>query len=126
MQDDTPHQLSSRLVLDDVDLLPDWADDWLVLDRERLHQLRLHVLETLADRLADDGRFGLALDVALAALRSDTLRESAHRSVIRVHVAEGNIGEARRAYARCCDVLRRELGIAPSAATAGILASSRT
>jgi DNA-binding SARP family transcriptional activator len=80
MQDDASHRLSSRLVLDDADLLPDWVDDWLVHDRERLHQLRLHVLEALADRLAGDGRYGLALDVALAALRSDTLRESAHRT----------------------------------------------
>ena len=31
--------------------LPDWSDDWLVLERERWDQLRLHALETLARRL---------------------------------------------------------------------------
>src|SRR5262245_13822298 len=29
------------------ELLPDWYDDWVVLERERLRQLRLHALETL-------------------------------------------------------------------------------
>src|SRR5262245_47195757 len=29
------------------ELLPDWYDDWVVLDRERFRQIRLHALETL-------------------------------------------------------------------------------
>jgi DNA-binding SARP family transcriptional activator len=123
MRDDAPQGGSwNHLPEDDGELLPDWEDEWLVDDRERLRQLRLHVLETLAGRLATEGRFGLALELALAALRSDVLRESAHRSVISVHMAEGNVSEARRAYATCCEVLERELGIAPTAATTSILA----
>ena len=74
------------------ELLPDWDDDWLEDERERLGQLHLHMLEAQADRLAADDRFGLALDVALAALRIDPFRESAHRTVIRIHLAEGNLG----------------------------------
>src|SRR5205823_5033725 len=30
-----------------ADLLPDWYDDWVHFDRERLRQLRLHALEAL-------------------------------------------------------------------------------
>ncbi|MGH8905015.1 MAG: hypothetical protein ACRD0K_00470 [Egibacteraceae bacterium] len=29
------------------DLLPDWYDDWVLIERERFHQLRLHALEAL-------------------------------------------------------------------------------
>lgn len=102
----------------EVDLLPDWNDDWLVVDRERMRQLRLHVLEALAAQLAKREMFGLAMEAALAALRTDSLRESAHRAVIRIHLAEGNLAEARSAYEQCCAVLAREIGAGPSRATA--------
>jgi DNA-binding SARP family transcriptional activator len=104
-----------------ADLLPDWDDSWLEADRERLRQLRLHVLEEWAARLTDEGDYGLALEVALCALRTDVLRESAHRAVINVHRAEGNVQEARRAFATCSAVLSREIGVAPSPATAALV-----
>jgi DNA-binding SARP family transcriptional activator len=104
-----------------VDLLPDWDDSWLEADRERLRQLRLHLLEEWAARLTDDGDYGLALEVALGALRTDVLRESAHRAVINVHRAEGNVQEARRAFATCTAVLSREIGVPPSPATAALV-----
>ncbi|MCL3859681.1 BTAD domain-containing putative transcriptional regulator [Actinotalea sp. K2] len=103
------------------DLLPDWADDWLVVDRERLRQLRLHVLEILASQLAVQGLYGLALEAALAALRADVLRESAHRAVIRIHLAEGNRAEALHAYQECCAVLAREVGVPPSPETVRLI-----
>ncbi|WP_392543602.1 BTAD domain-containing putative transcriptional regulator [Oryzobacter telluris] len=104
-----------------ADLLSDWDDPWLEADRERLRQLRLHVLEDWAARLTDAGDYVLALEVALCALRADVLRESAHRAVIRVHRAEGNVQEARRAFAVCTAVLDREIGIAPSPATVALV-----
>ena len=45
----------------------------------------------------------------------ESLRGSAHRAVIRVHIAETNIAEAVRAYAVFRDLLVRELGVAPTA-----------
>lgn len=103
------------------ELLADWDDGWLTHERERLHQLRLHLLERLAAQMISDGLFGLAVDTALLALRCDSLRESAHRALIRAHLAEGNVGEARRAYQQCARLLRTELGISPTAATTALL-----
>jgi DNA-binding SARP family transcriptional activator len=103
------------------DLLPDWDDEWLTDDRERLRQLRLHVLESWSDRLVEQGHYVMALEAALAALRTNNLRETAHRAVIRVHIAEGNVCEARRAYAACCRALRDELGVDPSLETTTLL-----
>ncbi len=104
-----------------AELLAEWDDPWLEADRERLRQLRLHVLEEWAGRLTAAGDYVLALDVALSALRADVLRESAYRAVIRVHRAEGNVQEARRAFAACTAVLDREIGVAPSQATAALV-----
>lgn len=103
------------------ELLPDWDDPWLDAERERLHQLRLHVLEATAGQLAEQGRYGLALESALAALRADDLRESAHRAVISIHLAEGNVAEARRAFDLCRRTFVEELGIEPSSAVAAML-----
>jgi DNA-binding SARP family transcriptional activator len=96
------------------DLLPGWYDDWVLLERERIRQLQLHVLELATHELLRSGRYAAALDLALTALQMEQTRESAHRLVIRVHLAEGNAGEAWRQYERCRDVLARELGVAPS------------
>ena len=96
------------------ELLPGWYDDWVLLERERLRQLRLHALEVLADRLVLAGRFGEAVQAACAAARDEPLRESAHRAIVRAHLAEGNLAEAIRAYTAFRDALARELGVAPT------------
>jgi DNA-binding SARP family transcriptional activator len=109
--------------MDDVDvpevglrgeLLPGWYDDWVLLERERLRQLRMHALELVAARLAAVGRHGDALQAAYAAVRAEPLRESAHRAVVGVHLAEGNVGEALRAYEQFRAMLADELGVQPS------------
>ena len=98
------------------DLLPDWYEDWVVLERERLRQLRLHALEALCRRLTQAGRFGAAVQAGLAAVAGEPLRESAHRTLIQAHLAEGNPGEAVRQYHLYRRLLAGELAIEPSAA----------
>ena len=96
------------------DLLPGWYDDWVLLERERLRQLRMQALEAVAVRLASLGRHCEALQAAHAAVRAEPLRESAHRTVISVHLAEGNVAEAVRAYEFFCTMLEDELGVPPT------------
>jgi DNA-binding SARP family transcriptional activator len=110
-------------LVDDAQLVPDWDDHWVVFERERQRQLRLHALEALAEQLCARGAWGDALDVALAALRTEPLRESAHRAVMRVHLAEGNLVEARRQYDVCARLLRASLGVTPSNVTSRLLGS---
>lgn len=108
----------------DGELLPDWDQAWITVERERLHQLRLHVLEASAVRLAAAGHYGLALESALASLGADELRESAHATVIRVHLVEGNVAEARRAYDRYAALARSELGVEPSPDLASLVGAT--
>jgi DNA-binding SARP family transcriptional activator len=96
------------------DLLPGWYDDWVLIERERFRQLRLRSLDALCDRLSGAGRFGDALDAGLLSVAGEPLRESAHRAVVRAHLAEGNVSEALRQYRLCEQLLREQLGIAPS------------
>ena len=96
------------------DLLPVWYDDWVLLERERLRQLRMQALEAVAARLASLGRFCEALETAHTAIRAEPLRESAHRTVVGVHLAEGNLAEAVRAFEFFRTMLEEELGVPPS------------
>jgi DNA-binding SARP family transcriptional activator len=96
------------------DLLPDWYDDWLQDEREELRQTRLHALESLARRLSSSGRHADAIQAALAAIRLEPLRETAHNTLIEIHLAEGNWSEACRQFQRYRRLLMAELGVAPS------------
>jgi len=55
-----------------------------------------------------------ALEVGLAAVAAEPLRESAHRAVVSVHLAEGNTAEAIRQYRLCRRLLKEQLGVEPS------------
>ncbi|MFE4748972.1 BTAD domain-containing putative transcriptional regulator [Streptomyces mirabilis] len=107
------------------DLLPGWDEDWVLPERERLRQLRLHALEALSERLVAEGRHALALEAALASVRVEPLRESAHRAVVAVHLAEHNLGEAVRHYEAFRGLLRAELGVEPSGRFGAMLGHAR-
>jgi DNA-binding SARP family transcriptional activator len=96
------------------ELLPGWYDDWVLVERERHRQLTLHALESLCEHLTAIGRYGAATLAGLAAIDREPLRESAHRALIRVHLAEGNAGEAIRRYRLYEKIAARDLGVAPS------------
>jgi DNA-binding SARP family transcriptional activator len=104
------------------DLLPDWDDDWVVVERERYRQTRLHALEELCERHRRSGDYGAALHAGLLAVGSEPLRESAHRQVVATHLAEGNPAEALRQYETFRRLLRTELGLPPSPAIRALLA----
>jgi DNA-binding SARP family transcriptional activator len=97
------------------DLLPDWYDDWVVLERERFRQLRLRALEAICERSVQAKRFQQAVDAAQTAVASEPLRESAHRALIGIHLAEGNDGEAIRQYRLFRRLVHEQLGLEPSA-----------
>jgi DNA-binding SARP family transcriptional activator len=96
------------------DLLPDWYDEWVVMERERFRQLRLHALEALCVRFTSLGRYPDAVEAGLAAVAGEPLRESANLALVRAHLAEGNVSEALRCYDRFRLQLHVELAIAPS------------
>lgn len=97
-----------------ADLLPDWYDDWVLLEAEDWRQLRLHALEALAGRLIALGCWGEAANAAGAAVRAEPLRESARAALIQAHLAVSNQSEAVREFTRYRTLLDAELGLAPT------------
>jgi DNA-binding SARP family transcriptional activator len=104
------------------DLLPDWDEPWLLVERERYRQLRLHALEDLAGaELASGCPLG-AVDLALLAVTAEPLRESAQALLLRGHLAAGNRAAARAGYDAFRALLAAELGVAPSAELSALVA----
>jgi DNA-binding SARP family transcriptional activator len=92
------------------DLLSGWQEDWLTEPREEFRLLELCALEAVASRLATHNRLGLAATLARTATRLDPLRESAARTLIEIHMREGNTASALREFHRIQRVVHDETG----------------
>jgi DNA-binding SARP family transcriptional activator len=99
------------------ELLPGYYDEWILLERDRLNQLFLGVLERLIALLAKEGKYQEAIRVAQRLLRHDPLNEAAYRNLMHLYAASGNRAAAERTYQNCLTVLERELAVGPSKAT---------
>jgi DNA-binding SARP family transcriptional activator len=97
-----------------ADLLPGWEQRWVLTEQDWWRQARLRALEALSHRFRSSGDHHHAHQAALAAVQTDPLRESAHRTLVELHIADGNPAAALRQYADYRTRLRRELGLAPS------------
>jgi len=117
----SPSRLEVNALADQGELLPDWYDEWLTVERERMRQRRLHALEAACKRLTVAGRFAEALEAGLAAVAIEPLRETGHAAVIETHLAEGNLVEASRQFDQLRALLREHLGSYPSARVRGLL-----
>jgi DNA-binding SARP family transcriptional activator len=97
-----------------ADLLPGWTDQWVVAERDWFRQLCLRTLEMLSERFRVVGDLFHAHETAIAAVRGDPLRESAHRRLIELHLADHNPAAALRQYSDYRTLLHAELGLTPS------------
>src|SRR5690242_14415373 len=105
---------TSAVMVLSAGLLPDWYDDWVLVEAEDWRQIRLHALEALAGHLTAAGRWGEAAGAACAAVRGEPLRETSHTALIRVYLAEGNVSEAMREFTSYQALLHDELGLEPT------------
>jgi DNA-binding SARP family transcriptional activator len=108
-----------------ADLLPDWYEDWVLVETEEWRQLRLHALEAMAANLAAEGRWAEAIGAAQAAIRGEPLRETSHAALIRVFLAEGNQTEAIGQYERYKSLLDTELNLEPTANISDLVTTLR-
>ena len=99
------------------DLLPDCAGEWIDADRERLRLQARQVLVRLVGLLERDRAFGDAIERAQQLLRLDPLDEQAWCALMRCHARRGERATALHLYQQCTALLKKELGVQPSAAT---------
>jgi DNA-binding SARP family transcriptional activator len=97
-----------------AELLPGWSEPWVEAEREWCRQTCLRALEVLSERFRVRGDYFRAHETALAAVHGDPLRESAHRRLIELHLADGNPAAALRQYTKYQTLVRAELGVSPS------------
>ncbi|MEO8483703.1 MAG: AAA family ATPase [Acidobacteriota bacterium] len=99
------------------DVLPDCTGEWIDADRERLRQRARKVLARLVDLLERDHAFGDAIEHAQHLCRLDPLDERTWCALMRCHARRGDRATALHLYQQCAALLKKDLGIAPSAAT---------
>jgi DNA-binding SARP family transcriptional activator len=85
------------------DLLPGWYDDWVIFERERLSELRLHFIEALVDELLRARRNTEALDAALRLVAADPARPRSVTTLGRVYEAEGSERRAEHRFLSTAD-----------------------
>ncbi|MEM7331298.1 MAG: BTAD domain-containing putative transcriptional regulator [Chloroflexota bacterium] len=95
---------------------PDF-EDWRLLTQERLHQQQMNALDWLTQHFTAHEQWQTLIETAQQQLTLEPWHEPAHRALLRGLVGLGQLSQAKAAYARCCQVLKEELGIEPSAAT---------
>ena len=61
----SPAGMPAALDLLEHDLMPSWDEDWLLMERERQRQVRLHAAEALSRALRAQGRHAEAVQAAL-------------------------------------------------------------
>jgi DNA-binding SARP family transcriptional activator len=99
------------------DLLLGWYEDWILVERERLHMLRLRSLRRFMEHYVASGDFESALATGQAALRLEPLDEAVQQRVIELYAQIGQRAAALRQYERLAALLKAELGVAPSRET---------
>lgn len=96
-------------------LLPDFYDDWLSLEQERLNRLFVDAAHQMAALLEQSGEPRRALEYARRSLRVEPLREEAHSEVMRLLAAVGEPAAALLQYRALEQMLETDIGVAPSA-----------
>ena len=92
-------------------------EDWLRLEREKLHQQALDALTKITAISLENGSAKNAQQFARRQLALEPWRESAHRQLIRALVMAGDRSAALAQYDACVAMLKAELGIAPERET---------
>ncbi len=109
--------LTTAAQLYEDDLLPALYDDWLTPLREDYRRRISEVLHRLAALFEEEQEYAAAIPCAERLVALDSLSESHHQLLIRLHAANHDRASALRAYHQCMRVLRREMGVEPGAAT---------
>lgn len=99
------------------DILPDCTAEWIEGDREDLRERARRVLARLVGLLEHDSAFDEAIEHVQHLIRLDPLDEDAWCAAMRCHARRGARATALHLYHECAALLKKELGVTPSAST---------
>lgn len=100
-------------------------EEWLLLERERIHQLLLEVLADLAEGALANGRYEQAIQYARRQVALESWRELAHRQLMQALALNGQREASLAQYENCRQILEKELGVEPTSLTQQLAADIR-
>ena len=92
-------------------------EEWVTLERERLHRLAVLGLRRLVQHFLDSGDYATGIEHAAWLLEIDPLSEEAHRQMMLLLARSGQRSAALAQYEACRRALANELGVAPTEET---------
>lgn len=95
-------------------------EEWMLLERERLHETYIQSLYTLATHHIEQQDYFAALVITQRLLAIEPWQEKAHRQQMISLAGSGRINEALTQYATCQRILADELGLEPMAETTAL------
>jgi DNA-binding SARP family transcriptional activator len=99
------------------DLLEGWYQEWCVLERDRLQNMYLAMLDKLLGYSEAQHAYESGLAYGIEILRYDRAREQTHRQLMRLYYLAGNRTAALHQYELCTAALYEELGVEPATST---------
>ena len=123
---DEAADLYAGRLIDDVAVSEEVWTEWLSGERERLQELALGAMIGLGEQELVAGRADHALKAGRRAVALNTMREDAHRLIVRALAATGRRAEALKHYQDLVALLRHELNAEPDAATRSLVAALRS
>jgi len=107
-------------LLADMSIAEDAWAEWLEAEQRRLEGLALDAMVRLGEQTLERGDHCQALEVAQRAIAVSSLREDAHRLMMRTLAAGGRRADALKHYDHLTALLKRELKVEPDAAIAAL------
>jgi TolB-like protein/DNA-binding SARP family transcriptional activator len=101
-----------------------WTE-WIEAQRQRLEGLALDAMVKLGEQELEGGNHEQALRPAYRAIEISSLREDAHRLIMRVLTAGGRRADALKHYEGLTALLKRELAVEPDPTTRALAAELR-
>jgi TolB-like protein len=112
-------------LLADIAIPEEAWTDWLGVQRQRLEGLALDAMVKLGEQELEAGNHEQALRAANRAIAVSSLREDAHRLVMRAQAAGGRRADALKHYEEIVALLKRELSVEPDPSTRALAAELR-
>jgi len=112
-------------LLPDITIPEEAWTEWVDAQRLRLEELALDALVRLGGQQFEAGSYEAALNAGNRAIAVSSLREDAHRLIMRVLAAGGRRADALKHYEDLIALLKRELSVEPDPTTRALAAELR-
>lgn len=100
-------------------------DEWIIIQRERLHQMATQALLQAAQQASSRGAANQARRYATRLLQLEPWNEAAHRQLMRYWSQQDQRNKALAQYQQCVDVLATHLNTLPTAETTALYTQIR-